>query len=180
MNSAMILVSGMCGTGKSTFATWLGEQLGAPVLRYDRLVRKLKELAPEEAAKGSGLAYGLFLFELEEHMGTVFIADYIFSTKQEAWLGELVEKTDCPTINVHFDCSPQTAYARYTRRNAQEPGVQIRPDVPFERFEEASRQNREFRFGSSLIPVDSEDFSKVSYEELLKAVQAALYPQNQP
>lgn len=180
MSGAMILVSGMCGTGKSTFARWLGEKLGAPVVRYDRLVRKVKELAPEEAAKGSGLAYGLFLFELEEHMGTVFIADYIFSTKQEAWLGELVEKYRCPTINVHFDCSPQTAHARYTRRNAREPGVQIRPDVPFARFEEASRQNREFRFGDVLIPADSEDFGRVSYQALYEAVMAALVPKDQP
>lgn len=175
MKSAVILVSGMCGTGKSTFANWLGERLGVPVVRYDRLVRKIKELCPENG----GLAYELFLFELEEHMGSVFIADYIFSTKQEAWLQKLAGTHGCRTVNVHFDCSPRTAYDRYTRRNAAEAGPRTRPDVPFARFEEASRQNREFLFGDALIPVDSEDFGRVSYQEVLEAVQKALYPYDQ-
>lgn len=178
MAGTMIMVSGMCGAGKSTFAQWLGERLQAPVVHYDRLLRKVKELSPE-AAKGGELAYQLFLFELEEHMGTVFIADYIFSTKQEGWLRDLTEQHNCGTINVHFDCAPKTAYARYTRRNQEDPAP-TRPDVPFQRFEEATRQNREFRFGDVLIPVDSEDFGQVSYKAVLRKVEAALYPQNQP
>jgi hypothetical protein len=48
--------------------------------------------------------------------------------------------------------------------------------VPFELFCEATRQNREFLFGDALIPVDSEDFERVSYEEIFEKVRAALYP----
>ncbi len=51
----MIMVSGMCGAGKSTFAKWLGERLKLPVVNYDRLLRRVKELSPE-AAKGGELA----------------------------------------------------------------------------------------------------------------------------
>ncbi len=178
MAGTMILVSGMCGTGKSTFAQWLGERLALPVVNYDRLLRRVKELSPE-AAKGGELAYQLFLFELEEHMGCTFIADYIFSTKQEEWLRTLTEKHGCRTINVHFDCEPRTAYARYIRRN-QEDAVPTRPDVSFELFLEATRQNREFLWGGDLIPVDTEDFERVSYPALLEKVERLLYPQKQP
>ncbi len=171
----MIMVSGMCGTGKSTFAKWLGERLRLPVVNYDRLLRRVKELSPE-AAKGGELAYRLFLFQLEEHMGCDFIADYIFSVKQEDWLKELTEAHGCKTVNIHFDCEPRTAYGRYARRNSEDPAP-TRPDVPFEIFEEATRQNRDFRFGDALIPVDSEDFGRVSYEEILEQVRAVLYPQ---
>ena len=170
----MIMVSGMCGAGKSTFAKWLGGRLKLPVVNYDRLLRRVKELSPE-AAKGGELAYQLFLFELEEHMGCDFIADYIFSVKQVDWLKELTRTHGCKTVNVHFDCEPRTAYERYTRRNSEDPAP-TRPDVPFELFCEATRQNREFLFGDALIPVDSEDFERVSYEEIFEKVRAALYP----
>ena len=173
----MIMVSGMCGTGKSTFAGWLGERLGLPVINYDRFLRRIRELCPEEAM-GKGLPYQLFLFQLEEHMGCDFIADYIFSVKQEEWLRELTEKHGCKTVNIHFDCQPQTAYGRYTRRNSEDPAP-TRPDVTFEQFEEATRQNRDFLWGDLLVPVDSEDFRRVSYEEILHRA-GLLCPQNQP
>ena len=32
MAGTMIMVSGMCGAGKSTFAKWLGERLKLPVV----------------------------------------------------------------------------------------------------------------------------------------------------
>lgn len=175
MAGTMILVSGMCGTGKSTLARWLGERLALPVVNYDRLLRRVKELSPE-AAKGGELAYQLFLFELEEHMGCSFIADYIFSTKQEDWLRELTEKHGCRTVNVHLDCEPATAYARYTRRNREDPAP-TRPEVSFELFQEATRQNREFLWGGALIPVDTEDFERVSYEAVLEKINGLLYPQ---
>ena len=60
MAGAMILVSGMCGTGKSAFAQWLGERLELPAVHYHRLLRRVKELDPQ-AAKGGELAYQLFL-----------------------------------------------------------------------------------------------------------------------
>lgn len=174
MAGTMILVSGMCGAGKSTFAQWLGERLELPVVNYDRLLRRVKELSPE-ASKGGELAYQLFLFELEEHMGCDFIADYIFSTKQEDWLRELTQRHGCKTINVHFDCGPATAYARYTQRN-REDAAPTRPDVSFKLFQEATRRNREFLWGGALIPVDSEDFGRVSYEALLGKIKELLYP----
>ncbi|MDE6837597.1 MAG: hypothetical protein K2P33_04295 [Acutalibacter sp.] len=178
MAGAMILVSGMCGTGKSAFAQWLGERLELPAVHYHRLLRRVKELDPQ-AAKGGELAYQLFLFELEEHMGCAFIADYIFSARQEDWLRELTEAHGCKTVNIHFDCEPSTACARYTRRN-QEDAAPTRPEVSFDLFQQAVRQSRAFLWGGELIPVNTEDFGQVSYPEILEKVERVLYPQNRP
>lgn len=54
-------------------------------------------------------------------MGCAFIADYIFNARQEDWLRELTEAHGCKTVNIHFDCEPSTACARYTRRNQEDP-----------------------------------------------------------
>ncbi|WP_322169312.1 AAA family ATPase [Acutalibacter caecimuris] len=54
MAGTMIMVSGMPGAGKSTLAWWLSEQLGVPVVNYDRLLRKVQAVSPET---GKGLPY---------------------------------------------------------------------------------------------------------------------------
>ena len=173
MNHTMILISGQPGAGKSTFAGWLAQKLCLPVVSYDRLLRKIREISPE-AAQGGELPYEIFLFEMEEHMGTAFIADYIFSVKQEAWLTELAARHGCPTVNVHFACSPETAYARYTQRNAQQPGPRTRPDIPFQRYLEATAQNRDFLWGDDVVHVDTEDFGRVSYEAVWRELAPLL------
>lgn len=173
MDNIMILVSGVPGVGKSTFAGWLAGRIKLPVVRYDRLVRKVRELAPD-AANGGDLAYELFLFELEEHMDAAFITDYIFSVKQEGWLEQTAKAHGCKVINVHFDCSPETAYARYTQRNARETGVKIRPDVTLEAYTQVTAQNRDFLWGDHLIRVDAEDFSRVSYEGIWRELAPLL------
>lgn len=167
MDNTMILISGQPGAGKSMFAGWVAEKLCLPVVSYNRLLCQIREISPD-AAQGGELPYELFLFELEEHMGTAFIADYIFSVKQEAWLTELAARHNYPTVNVHFECSPKTAYARYIQRNAQEPGQRTRPEVPFDRYLEATAQNRDFLWGGYVLHIDAEDFSRVSYETVLR------------
>lgn len=173
MSGMMIMVSGLPGAGKSTFAQWLGQRLAAPVVSYDRLLQKVRELDPKAAAGGQ-LAYELFLFELEEHMGCRFIADYIFSTKQQGLLQKLVQAHACQTVNVHFNCTPETAYARYIRRNGEEAGQKTRPGLPFAAFEAAALQNRDFLWGDVLLQVDAEDFSKLSYESILGGLRGVI------
>lgn len=62
MDNTMILISGQPGAGKSMFAGWLAEKLCLPVVSYDRLLRKIREISPD-AAQGGELPYELFLFE---------------------------------------------------------------------------------------------------------------------
>ena len=47
MKNVMILVSGMAGTGKTSFAKWLSTELCAPLVCYDHILTKALSLAKE-------------------------------------------------------------------------------------------------------------------------------------
>ena len=45
MENIMILVTGMPGTGKTTFAAWLSSKLHVPLVSYDNIAKKTMETA---------------------------------------------------------------------------------------------------------------------------------------
>lgn len=85
MPGTTILISGMPATGKSTFARWLGDRLCVPVLSYDRILRMLRSAGETRCGD---LGYRFFLYELEEHRGTTFIADYISASSRRRGSGK--------------------------------------------------------------------------------------------
>ena len=72
-----------------------------------------------------------------------------------------------------MDSSVETAHRRFHERNKVEPGVEgMRPkEIPLDRFAEGVQQNKDFRYGRNFICVDTEDFSKISYDEIVEQIQ---------
>lgn len=180
MKNTVILISGMPATGKSTFSDWLSRKLHAPLVSYDRILAKFTDLTAKDPGSLkdhpglSMLPYEFFLFELEEPMrsSALFLADYIFSGKQAELLDRLMAQYEYQSINIHLNASPETAYRRFLRRNAQDTeSEKIRPAVSLEDFRDATAQNRDFRYGDHLIEVDTEDFSQLSYDSIYEAVK---------
>lgn len=179
MKNTMILVSGMPAAGKTTFADWLSQKLRAPLVSYDRIAAKLMEIK-EKASDSSkdhpgfeAVPYEFFLFEMEENMrsSALFIAEYIFSDKMVAWLERITEKYGYQVINIHMNTDPETAYRRYIERNTQNAEAgKIRPSISLEKFCDATKQNRSFLYGTHLVEVDTEDFARISYEDIYKTV----------
>jgi len=68
MKNAMVMVSGVPGTGKTTFATWLSSQLRAPLVCFDRIKEKTLEIMyascgnPEQYNLFGGVSLGFFWF----------------------------------------------------------------------------------------------------------------------
>lgn len=175
MKNTMILISGMPATGKSTFADWLSKRLRVPLVSYDRILTKLSEMnsgSLKEHPSFPMIPYEFFLFTMEENMrsSALFIADYIFSNKMVEVLDKLTEKYGYQVLNIHMNSAPETAYRRFTERNARDAeSGKIRPAVSFEDFCEATKQNRDFLYGAHLLEVNTEDFSQLSYESILSS-----------
>jgi len=172
----MILVSGMPATGKTTFAKWLSQELCSPHVCYDNIVEKTLETGKrcceneEQLRKYYGeFPYAFFLFNFEEIMKTssFFIADFHFSDMMKQTLDELTNKYQYETVTVHFDCPAELAHRRWSERNKTNS---MRPNLSAEQFIEGTKNNKDFRYGNHFIYVDTTDFSKVLYNDIVKNI----------
>lgn len=176
MKKRMILISGMPAAGKTTFALWLSRQLHLPLICYDNIKKSISEISNRygmDAEKELLLKifpYEMFLFYCEEMMksSAEAVAEFLFSEQMEEKLGLWAETYGYEIINIHLDLEPKEAYRRFAERNRQQEKDEIRPhEISFQEFQEAVKQNRDFRYGHRLIEVDTTDFEKVSYEDIL-------------
>ncbi|MCL2386418.1 MAG: ATP-binding protein [Defluviitaleaceae bacterium] len=184
MKNALILVSGMPATGKTTFASWLSKELRAPLVCYDNIKKKTFEILNrninnlEQNNLFGAVAYDFFLFSIEEVMtsSTLLIAEYFFSDQMKDTFHNLITKYQYETITVHMDCPVEVAHQRFHERNLNSLSHNsIRPtEIPITQFTEVTKQNKDFRFGNRFIYVDTSDFSAVSYDNILAEIKCHL------
>jgi 2-phosphoglycerate kinase len=113
MENIIILITGMPGVGKSTFATYLSEKLHIPLVCYDHIKGKEWDLMQNESNhKMSASSYGKISYEFlwffsEEIMKShsPLIVEYFFHPMQKPILSSLVNRYNYNTITVHFDVS---------------------------------------------------------------------------
>jgi deoxyadenosine/deoxycytidine kinase len=177
MEDIMILVTGMPGVGKSTFATYLSEKLHIPLVCYDHIKGKEWDLIQDKSKQGllassyGKISYGFFWFFTEEIMKShsPLIVEYFFHPMQESILSSLINSYNYKTIIVHFDCDIKVAYKRCLLRNKsseRHPGLRL-DDIDFETFKKGVQPNRDFRFGEHTIFVNTNDFDNVSYDDII-------------
>ncbi|MCL2088035.1 MAG: AAA family ATPase [Oscillospiraceae bacterium] len=174
----LILISGMPGTGKSTYAQYLSENLCLPLVSYDHIKSKEWDYLEQNDLNGvlkpsfGKLAYDFFWFFCDEIMATKssLIADYIFHPMNVNDLNALTKKHGYKAITVLFDCDVKVAYDRFTVRNKdRHPGIAVR-DISYEDFEKDTKANRDFRYGDKIIHVKTNDFESVSYEDITREI----------
>jgi adenylate kinase family enzyme len=180
MKNTMILITGMPGTGKSTFAKYLSEKLHIPLVCYDNIKGKEWDLIEDKSKEGllassyGKYSYGFLWFFSEEIMKShsPLIIDYIFHPMQKSMLSSLINKYNYNTITVHFDADIEVVYKRDLLRNnspERHPGLKLK-DIDFETFKKVVQPNKDFRFGEHTIIVNTNDFNNVSYDQIIKQV----------
>jgi aminoglycoside phosphotransferase family enzyme/predicted kinase len=127
---ALVLVSGIVGTGKSTVAAGLAELLDGAVIASDRVRKRLLGIAPT-ARLGSAWREGAYAPEQTAHTyaellararaviasGRTAILDATFSSRaRRAEAADLARELGCDAFAIEVRCSPEVARERLARR----------------------------------------------------------------
>ena len=163
MQNTLIIVSGMAAAGKTTFAKWLSQEIGVPLLSLD-------DLWDELGTASIPFAQYWNLCEDMMRRSESLIVEFGFDERQKPKLNELVEKHSYQAVNVHFFTSIEVAHRRFNDRRKYDMGG-AKPQITLEDFADIAESPIKFKFSDNAINVDTTDYSNVSYEDIAKQIQ---------
>ncbi|MDU5080143.1 AAA family ATPase [Tissierella carlieri] len=182
MKKTLILVAGMPGAGKTRFANYLSEKLQISLICKD----KLKEIIWDkvhydttertESKIYAGLAYDLSFYFCEMLMSTgqSIIFESNFTNAGVDIFQPMVQKYGYKVITVLFDGDSQVIHRRFVERDVtseRHPGLVSNGFFDdFEVFKKAAQNCGSFKYGDVMIYVDSTDYSKISYDDLIEKI----------
>ena len=163
MKDTLIIVSGMAAAGKTTFAEWLSQEISAPLLSLDELWDEIGTTT---------IPFAQYWTQCEDIMkhSSPLIIEFGFGDEQKLIINELVEKYKYRAINVHFCTSIESAHRCFNDRRKYDMGG-AKPQITLEQYKKIVEQSKNFHFGDRVIYVDTTDFSRVSYEDIVKRIQ---------
>ena len=182
MKKTLILVAGMPRTGKTTFANYLTEKLKITSIYVD----KVKELIWDKTyfeksiwleiqkygARNLSLDLACHFCEMLMKSGSSIIFENIWINADK--LKNMVEKYDYKVITVLLDGDVEIIHKRFLEReNTPERHPSIITNSQFtdlDVFRKATQIFRDFNFGNAKIIVDTSDFSKVDYDDILNKI----------
>jgi len=184
MHPTIIIVTGRPAAGKSTLAKWLSQELKLPLVSkdsireelFDRLGWKDRKWAQDLGKAGVDMMFYFAQAELE--VGHSLIMDNSFyppvSTPR---FQALKAKYHAESIQIVCNSDRETLFHRFkTRADAgnRHPGHGDQ-DVLEELYTNlADNSSSILEIGGTVIEVDTTDFSKIDYQEILKQVKSLL------
>ena len=176
MENKIILVSGYCATGKSTFTRKLSELLKIPCFIKDNIKEKLGDgFGPDNNMvmnKGSIVTFMLMLYIVENilNTGNICILESNFKGKEIEELKTLLEKYNCKCLTFIFKADFDIIIKRYKERNilGQRHWVHYSShEYNKDDFEKGHKKSKTGEKGiGKIIVTDTTSFEKVNYEKL--------------
>lgn len=177
-----IIITGELAAGKTTYGTKISRELKIPFFSKDKLKEVLfdsmnnNELEYEEKRKIGASSYAIFYTVAEELMkvGTPFILESNFVKESADILLKLIEKYKYQSITVRFTGDMEVLHNRFLKREYSEERHQglVSNGVfdELEEFKKISNKTQEFSINEQEIVVDTTDFEKVDFLELMDKV----------
>ena len=177
----IIIVTGRPAAGKSTLAKWLAQELKLPLVSkdgirevlFDRLGWKDRKWAQELGKASIDMMFYFAQVELE--VGLSLIMDNAFYPPvSNPRFQALKEQYNAESIQIVCDSDRETLFQRFKSRadsGSRHPGHGDR-DVLEELYANlADNSSSILEIGGSVIKVDTTDFAKVSYQDILDQVK---------
>ena len=179
MEKVQIIIAEMPGTGKTRFANYLSDKLQISLICKD----KLKEIIwnklqydASETRKYGGIAYDLSFHFCEMLMksGQTIIFESNFSNTCPDILKEMVNKYEYKVVTILFDGNVEVIHKRFVERDTTEERhaglVSNGRFSNFEFFMKETQPCRDFDYGDLKLTVDTTDFSKVFYDDIITKI----------
>lgn len=184
MHPTIIIVTGRPAAGKSTLAKWLSQQLKLPLVSkdsireelFDRLGWKDRKWAQELGKAGVDMMFYFARAELEvEH--SIIMDNSFYPPVSNPRFQALKEQYYAESIQIVCDSDRETLFQRFKSR-ADSGNRHLGhgdQDVLEELYANlANNSSQILEIGGSVIEVDTTDFAKVNYQEILKQVTSLL------
>jgi predicted kinase len=182
--SRIVIVTGRPAAGKSTLAKWLSQELKLSLVSkdsireelFDRLGWKDRKWAQELGRASVDMMFYFAHAELE--VGHSIIMDNSFYPPvSNPRFQALKEKYQAESIQIVCDSDRETLFQRFKSRadsGNRHPGHGDQ-DVLDELYANlADNSSAVLEIGGSVIEVDTTDFARVNYQEILKQVKSLL------
>ena len=196
--SYLILIAGLPGTGKTTFAEYLSSKMKIPWFSKDLIKEHLFDTVGFKS-RAEKVALGIASMEILYHAAEAHlkveqpvILENNFENASKPGLLRLMEKYKCPVLTVRFHTHKDVLAERFLIRDKspeRHRGHVLNSRYPEEPGEKTGPQENQFRdvtefwknmgdrgmdtfsIGGWEIDVDTTDFSMVSFEEIYKKIQ---------
>ena len=184
MRPTIIIVTGRPAAGKSTLAKWLSQQLKLPLVSkdsireelFDRLGWKDRKWAQELGKASVDMMFYFARAELEvEH--SIIMGNSFYPPVSNPRFQALKEQYNAQSIQIVCDSDRETLFQRFKSRadsGSRHPGHGDQAVLEELYANLADNSSAVFEIGGLIIEVDTTDFAKVDYQEILKQVKSSL------
>ena len=179
MNAKLILVSGYCATGKSTFSRILSKNLSIPCFNKDTLKESMADgfdVCNEEVFKKGSAATFKVMFHIAEcflQIGKTCILESNFRYTEGEEIRQLVEKYKANCLTYAFIGDLNTLYDRYANRQDADERHWVHIDAGDR--DAFVNGHMHWKMGQievgQVIRIDATDFNKINYDELIIAAE---------
>ena len=186
MNKKIIIVEGYLASGKSTFALSLSKAIGVPYLIKDTfksaLCNNIEIANRSESSKFSAVTFDAMMYVVERLMESGypiiiegnFAPSGIKKTDEAGEIQRLIETHEYQSLTCKFKGDTKILHKRFVEREATAERGQANKlgfEVEYKDFDRWCHNLDLFDVGGDVIEVDTTDFSKVEFAELVNAAK---------
>ncbi|RPI94305.1 MAG: ATP-binding protein [Chloroflexi bacterium] len=184
IHPTLIIVTGRPAAGKSTLAKWLSQEIKLPLVSkdsireelFDRLGWKDRKWAQDLGKASIDMMFYFARAELE--VGHSIIMDNAFHPLvSKPRFQTLKEQYHAESIQIVCDSDRETLFRRFKTRadsGTRHPGHGDQAVLKDFYTNLANNSSQVLEIGGSVIEVDTTDFAKIDYQEILKRVKSLL------
>lgn len=185
-NKSIIIITGELAAGKTSYGKKISKALKMPFFSKDEIKEILFDsfsdanLDYESKRKIGASSYSVFYYIIEEQMkvGLPIIVESNFVKESIPIIKNLLDKYDYKNITIRFEGDLQILHKRFLKReysSERHMGL-VSNGVfdDFENFEKTAIKSKEFKINDNEILVDTTDFSKVNFDEIIENIQKSI------